>query len=128
MNSHNDKLTKWAAAAEIWQLTQTDLSEEEWAKYRGRCRPLHVQYKPLVDKRGTHQPKQSEQAEHWWAATVHAFRDLQHLGLEHTSTVKFLAACGQDIANKPDLVLGGGSEALAWQVGLMLPHDIWSEI
>ena len=50
MDSHNKKLTKCAAAAEIWQLSQTDLSEEEWAKYRGRCRPLHVQYKPLVDK------------------------------------------------------------------------------
>ena len=84
---------------------------------------MHVQYKSLVDRRWQHKPKLAEQAEHWWAATGHALRDLQSFGHRHKPTVKFLFKQGQELILNPDLVGGGASENLAWQLTLMLPHD-----
>ena len=34
------ELRRWAVAAEIWQLSRTDLPAEDWAKHSGRCQPM----------------------------------------------------------------------------------------
>ena len=51
------------------------------------------------------------------------YRDLAHLGTGHRATVKFLRKQANYIKEHPEIVKGGDSDRITWQVALMMPDD-----
>ena len=121
MNDLNQRLSCWASATELQQLSGTEMQLEDWRKYMGRCRLPEVSYQhPDLGYLNEFGDEGCRKAWLWWAATNKILR---------VATAGWTMKTGEELQKRAREILqnqvsvkGTETEKAAW---ILLLHTRW---